>query len=396
MYAIRAAVAFDGESFLSDGATVLIEGDEIRGVEAYGFAPPSDCTVASYDGTLLPGLIDTHTHLVGDSGRDALDRVAGYSEEEIESVVTAGLRRQLAAGVTTVRDLGDRRFNVADRRHREGEPTVVAAGPPLTSAGGHCHYLGGEVSATEEIRTAIAERVERGVDVVKVMASGGMTTPGTDQLGTQFGDSDLRLIVDLAHGAGLPVTAHAHALVAVRQAVTAGVDGIEHCSCLTERGPVVDPVLLEDIAAAGIVVCATAGGDITKLGPPPPHILALMKRMGSTPEQVFGQRGAMLAQLHRSGVRLLMGADSGINDIKAHGVIGLAVADHLKAGIPVAAVLAGATSLAADICGLGATKGRLRAGNDADLVVVGSDPRTDTAAISDVQAVVLRGKLVSP
>ncbi len=110
----------------------------------------------------------------------------------------------------------------------------------MTSVGGHCHYLGGEVSGEAEIRSAIAARVDHGVDVVKVMASGGMLTPGTDQLGSQFSDQDFQLIVDLAHAAGLPVTAHAHALVAVRQALTVGVDGIEHCTCLTVQGPVID------------------------------------------------------------------------------------------------------------------------------------------------------------
>jgi imidazolonepropionase-like amidohydrolase len=395
MYALRAPLAFDGEAFLSDGATVLFDGDQIRGVEGYGFPTPSDCTVASFDGTLLPGLIDTHTHLVGDSERDALDRVAGYSDAELETVVTAALRRQLAAGVTTVRDLGDRRFNVARRRHRDGEPTVVAAGPPLTSVGGHCYYLGGEVSGEEQIRTAIADRVDHAVDVVKVMASGGMTTPGTDQLGTQFSDADLRLVVDLAHAAGLPITAHAHALVAVRQAINAGVDGIEHCSCLTEHGPTVDPELFDRIAAAGIVVCATSGGDVTKLGPPPPHIQALMERMGTTPEQVFGERAALLRQLHESGVTLVAGVYSGINHVKAHGIIGLGIAEHLRAGIPSPVVLAGATALAANACGLGLTKGRLRTGYDADLVVVGTDPRTDPAAITDIRAVVLRGQSIS-
>ena len=88
----------------------------------------------------MPGLIDTHVHLVADSAFGALDRVAGYTDDEIDAVVSEGLRRQLAAGVTTVRDLGDRRFCVVDRRDRQRsgaasgpEPTILAAGPPITS-----------------------------------------------------------------------------------------------------------------------------------------------------------------------------------------------------------------------------------------------------------------------
>src|SRR5204863_8635949 len=101
------------------------------------------------------------------------------------------VRDQLLAGVTTVRDLGDRRFCVLDRRDRQRsgpvtEPTIVVSGPPLTSKDGHCHYMGGEVSGADEIIGAVAERVERGVDIIKVMASGGVNTPGTDVMLTQF------------------------------------------------------------------------------------------------------------------------------------------------------------------------------------------------------------------
>jgi imidazolonepropionase-like amidohydrolase len=111
----------------------------------------------------------------------------------------------------------------------------VASGPPLTSVGGHCHFLGGEVANRDQISTGMRERVQRGVDVVKVMASGGMTTPGSDVMGTQFSADEMHLLVELAHEAGLPITAHAHSLAAVERSVDAGVDCIEHCSCLTEK-----------------------------------------------------------------------------------------------------------------------------------------------------------------
>ena len=119
MVAIRSARVFDGERFLDGGGTVLVRDGRIVGVEP-GFPDLGtdweivDCS----DGTVLPGLIDTHVHLVADSQQDALDRVAGFTEEEIDEVVTDGLRRSLAAGVTTVRDLGGW-FNVVGRRDRQ-------------------------------------------------------------------------------------------------------------------------------------------------------------------------------------------------------------------------------------------------------------------------------------
>jgi imidazolonepropionase-like amidohydrolase len=141
VFTIRANHAFDGEDFRAGGATVLVEDGGIVGVEPVGYEPPSDCDLVDYgDATVLPGLIDTHVHLVGDSDVMALERAAGYSLAEIDAVVVEALQRQLAAGVTTVRDLGDRQFKVVDRRDvqrqvDDGLPWIVASGPPITIPG---------------------------------------------------------------------------------------------------------------------------------------------------------------------------------------------------------------------------------------------------------------------
>jgi imidazolonepropionase-like amidohydrolase len=393
MWAIRADTAFDGAAFRPGGATVLIDDGQIVGVEDVGYVVPDGCRLVDHHGAVLPGLIDTHTHLVGDSRVGALDRVAGYSADELESVLRAALAAHLAAGVTTVRDMGDRDFAVVDRARRTGEPTVVAAGPPITSPAGHCFYLGGEVDGQDAIHAAVADRVEHGAQLVKVMASGGMLTPGSDQLGSQFSDADLRLIVELGHAAGLPVVAHAHPLTAVRQALAAAVDGIEHCSCLTEKGQVVEAEIFDALATAGVVVCVTAGGDVRDQGAPPPHIQTMLTRIGLTVDQVFGRKADLLAQLYRSGVRFTCGVDSGIAPIKAHGTVAASMIQHFDAGIPITDVLAGATSVSADVCALPA-KGRLRAGMDADMVLLDGDVRTDVAALGRVAGVVLSGQMV--
>jgi imidazolonepropionase-like amidohydrolase len=200
VFAIRAKHAFDGEDFRAGGATVLIEDGHIVGVEPVAYEPPSDCELVDYgDATVLPGLIDSHVHLVGDSGVMALERTAGISLEEVDAVVVASLQRHLAAGVTTVRDLGDRQFSVVERRNAQrqvddGLPWIVASGPPNTTPGGHCGYLGGEVSNADEIVAAVRARVERRVDVVKVMASGGMVTTGSDVFNPQFSIEEVRLL----------------------------------------------------------------------------------------------------------------------------------------------------------------------------------------------------------
>ena len=389
--AIRADRVFDGERFLPGGALVLLDDGRISAVEPAGAMVSDGRRVVEHPGgTLLPGLVDAHVHLCCDSGNGALDRLGDHTDATLADVIEASLRRQLAVGVTVVRDLGDRRYATLDWRRRPGLPTVVASGPPITVPGGHCWNMGGEVRGADGIRSAIAERADRGVDVVKVMASGGVNTRGTDVHACQFGDAELRLIVTLAHDAGLPVTAHAHALPAVQQSAEAGVDGIEHCTCLTADGVRTPPALLERLATAGTAVCPTIG--VVPGVTAPQVVREQLERHGLTPEL----RAEHAATLHRAGVRVVSGGDSGINEGKPHGLLPWSVIALRTAGVPMTAALASATSLAAEVCGLGNRKGRVRPGFDADLLVVDGDLATDPDALARPAAVVLGGCVTQP
>jgi len=339
--------------------------------------------------TLLPGLVNTHTHLCADGGVRALDQLADLADSDLDRIVTMSLRRQVAAGVTTVRDLGDRDWFVADRRaDRAGLPRVLASGPPITAGGGHCAVMGGAVpgirgSRLPQLLAAVDARAERAVDVVKIMASGGVMTPGTDPAVAEFDLPELRAVVERAHARGLPVTAHAHALDAVRGAVRAGADGIEHGTCMTARGPWLPADLLAGLAAARIVVCPTGG----RHGELPERARALMERFSLTLETFNLHFGAM----HEAGVRLVGGDDSGINPGKPHGILPAAVADLVGYGLAVPEALAAVTGLAADAVGLGRVTGRLRAGLAADLLIVRGDLRRDAGALERLLAVVVRG-----
>jgi imidazolonepropionase-like amidohydrolase len=251
--------------------------------------------------------------------------------------------------------------------------------------------MGGAVSGVDQLRRAVRERAERGADLVKIMTSGGVLTPNTDIRACQFTLEELQTVVDEAHRLGLPVTAHAHALAAVEQCVAARVDGIEHCSCLDESGASTPPELATAIAAAGIAVCPTLGHDLSALADVPPAVLALAARTGVTVEQ----RPAQVGQLYRAGVRLISGADSGINAVKPHGILPRAVIELVAAGVPATAALASATGDAARACGLADRTGRLRVGLDADLLLVDGDPTTDITTIRNVRVVISRGRLVT-
>jgi imidazolonepropionase-like amidohydrolase len=406
MLALRSAALFDGVRLTAGAVTVLVEGGSITGVED-GHPPlGSDVEVMDLgDATVLPGLIDTHVHLVTDNAANALDLVAGYTEDEIEAVVSRSLAAHLAAGVTTVRDLGDRRFVVVDRRDAQRSsgsgpdgpvaPTILGSGPPLTSPGGHCHYMGGEVDGPAEIENAVRERIDRGVDVVKVMASGGMATTGTDVMAPQFDLDELRLIVRTAHAAGIPVTAHAHALAAVELALQAGVDGLEHCSCLTPQGPRISDDLIARLAEGAVPIGAAL------MAPPPasfehapPNIKKLMAQLGVTPEQMLETRRAAVGRMHAGGVRFVGGSDAGINDFMCHGLMRNGLSFLQSAGASVAKSLAAGTSLAAAACGVADRKGFVRKGFDADLLVVDGRFGSDLAPLEQVRQVMLGGQLV--
>jgi imidazolonepropionase-like amidohydrolase len=389
MRGYRASIAFDGERTLPGGALVLVEDGVIVGVEAASFPPPYGCEVTDHP-ALLPGLIDTHVHLCADSSPGALDLVPGRTPAELRAVVAASLQQHLHAGVTTVRDLGDHRWTVVDLGQPSDAPTIIASGPPLTTPEGHCWSMGGEVTGIDGLRSAVRERAERGATVVKIMTSGGAMTAGTDVQDCQFGVEEIRAVVDEAHRLGLPVTAHAHPVTAVENALAAGVDGIEHGSCMTPTGFHAPPDLLDRLARSEIYVGPTVarvpGID------PPPSVQAMLARMGATWEDLLAHVG----RLYRAGVTLVSGVDAGIGPGKLHGLLPTALSQMADCGLPADAVLASATSVAARACGLDHRTGRLAVGLDADLLMVDGDPTTDVTSLLRPRLVVSRGRDVSP
>jgi imidazolonepropionase-like amidohydrolase len=394
MHGFRADRAFDGDRLLTAGALVLVADGTIVGIEAGTAAAPAGCPVTYLPGTtLLPGLIDTHTHLCADGTIGTLDRLAGCSPAELDAAVDTALVAHLDRGVTTVRDLGDQAWTVLDRHRgeRPDRPRVIASGPPVTSIGGHCADMGGAVGGIPGLRRAVRERAERGADLVKLMTSGGVTTPGTDINACQFGLDEVRTVVEEAHRHGLPVTAHAHALDAVRQCLAAGVDGIEHCSCATADGTHTPPELAAGIAAAGIAVCPTLGFDLGALGamgdPAGPALAAARRQV----DEHLAERRPQVQALYRAGVDLVSGVDAGIHPVKPHGGLAEAVIDLVGCGVPAITALASATARAARACGIAGRTGRLRAGLDADLLLVAGDPTTDITALRAVRTVVRHG-----
>lgn len=379
MRGLRAARLFDGERLYTDNPLVLVRGGTIVAVgDRAGDVPVTDLG----DVTLLPGLVDAHVHLGFDPCGDPVRQSLEDPDEVVLDRMRDNARAALAVGVTTVRDLGDRGY--LSLRLRDGRatdlPEILCAGPPLTRRRGHCWFLGGEADSREEIAAAIEERAARGVDVIKIMATGGVITPGWAPHEPQYDEDALRYAVDTAHRYGLPVTAHAHGADGVAAALGAGVDGVEHASFLGPNGVAVTDEAIAALAAAQVFV----------------GVASARLPTGRPLSPLFRAVGEVFARQHRAGVRLVCSSDAGVDPQKPFDCLPHGVVDFRDViGLTDLGALRAATSLAADSCGVGHRKGRIRAGWDADLLAVAGDPVADVRALLAPVAVYRAGTVVA-
>ena len=381
---LRAGQVFDGER--SRGAAgVLIQDGKITDLDTSCAQPPEGAQVVDFgsDACLLPGLIDAHVHLALDASADVVTSLAACDDSALSDRIEAAAIRALYAGVTTVRDLGDRNYlslKLGKRFPSTALPHIVAAGPPVTTNGGHCYFLGGEAEGEAALRAAVRKRADLGCDVVKVMVSGGNLTAGSRPHESQYDLAALRVVVDEAHRAGLPAAAHVHAARAVADAVEAGFDTLEHVTFFTADGVNADPALLDRIAAGGVVVSVTVGS-IPDGSPPHP---AIAQRIAA----IVANHGRMF----RAGATMIPGTDAGVSPGKPHDVLPYALRALVeRIGMTPLQALRAATSTAASAIGLEATKGRIAAGADADVLVIRGNPLADIGSVTHVEAVFRAG-----
>jgi imidazolonepropionase-like amidohydrolase len=284
--------------------------------------------------------------------------------------------------VTTLRDLGDRNYVTLGLRGDSDLPTILCSGPPITPVQGHCWYLGGECADREALVAAVRERVDRGCDVIKIMATGGNLTPTIPPWKSQFTIDELRLVVEEAHRAGVPVAAHCHGDPGISDSIDVDVDTIEHCTFLNEdMDPDPEPELLERLASSEIALSATFG----RCPDAPPYPAYW--------EAIVPKTRAALATVHALGGCIVVGSDAGINSAKPHDVAPYAIHNLLGIGMTPIEALSAMTLGGADALGL-PEKGRGAPGADADLIAVSGDPSTDPEALADIVQVWKAGRPV--
>jgi imidazolonepropionase-like amidohydrolase len=390
MLAIRATQMFDGLQ-LMQRPMILVDRDRIAAVDCTGVAPPDGCQVIDLgDATLLPGLIDTHAHLVFDASTDPAGHLQAATDQALLAGARRAARRALDAGITCIRDMGDRSYLTLQLRDENAAqpalgPDIVPSGPPITVPGGHCWFLGGATTG-DGITAAVREHVRDGAAVIKIMATGGHMTSGPNPqalAASQFSPDELRAAADEAHRHGLPITAHAHGRDGIVAAHQAGFDGVEHASFLTSSGPRPDPEVIDDLAASGTFISTCIPGTVP--GVPLPPIIAAMAEPART----------LMRALADGGTRIVIGPDAGIGPHKPHHVLPHAIADMAQF-LGNAGALTAATRQAAGACNLTGRKGRIASGHDADILAVDGNPLSDIAAICRPVAIFHRGHLVPP
>jgi imidazolonepropionase-like amidohydrolase len=340
------------------------------------------------EATLLPGLIDIHQHLAFDASADAVDHLRADDDATLLLRMRLAAQGALAAGITTVRDLGDRNYLGLVLRDwfadgNEPGPRILASGPPLTVTNGHCWFLGGQADGEEGLRQAVREHAARGVDVIKVMATGGNMTPTIQPHESQYSLRELQSAVDEAHAHGLPVAAHAHGGQGIADAIAAGVDTIEHCTFFTADGVDADPATVEALVASGKTVSMTAAG-----------LPGRVPIFGAIAQRVDAIRANMGA-FYRAGARVVCSSDAGVAPSKPHHVLPFGVAGFLPSiGMSNAEAIVNVTRTAAESCGIDDVTGTLEVGKDADVLVVADNPLDDIQAIHRVIAVFARGQRI--
>ena len=339
--------------------------------------------------TVLPGLINCHVHLCFGAEPDPVRPLRDEPPALTAIKALARARQTLEAGVTTVRDLGGREYvELAVRRAiAEGlavGPRILAAGRPVCMTGGHGHFVAREADGPDDVRRAVREQLKAGADVIKLIATGGVMTPGVEPGSPQLTRDEMRAGVEEAAKAGRRTAAHAMSSEGIGNAVEAGIDTVEHGVFLTEE-------IAAAMARRGTFLVATLNA--------PAAIVAGGLAAGIPPFMVKKSEQVMEAHVRSfrlalaAGVRMAAGADSG-TPLNPHGSLLPELRLMVRHGMTPLEAIRAATVTAAAALGRDAEIGRIAPGYRADLLVVAGDPAEGIEALADVRRVFVDGRPV--
>jgi imidazolonepropionase-like amidohydrolase len=399
--AVRAGRLIDPDSgTVLTNQVILIKDGKIQAVGGALSLPANATVIDLSQKTVLPGLIDCHTHVAdGQSDGEPFNVLRKTASQiALESVPNA--RAMLLSGFTTVRDVGTYRalndiaLRDAIARGDVIGPRMFVAGAYITITGGagamtgqapdiqlpwDLHY--GEANSPWEVRQKVRLLAHDGVDVIKMLSTGAVLTHGSSPMSIEFTEEELQAGVDEASHFGLRVAVHAHAAQGIRNAILAGAASVEHAEMLDDEliamakqhGTYLDMDIYDE-------ECIQAGA---KTGQTPADFLQHDADLGRIQRENFGKAV-------RAGAKMAFGTDAGVC---AYGTSGKQFAFMVKYGMTPMQAIQAATSNAADLLGHANEVGSIKAGKYADLVAVSGDPLKDISLLERVEFVMKDGKV---
>ena len=369
-------LVFDGASLLTDHA-VLVDGARIERV-----APTAEFT--GYEGeradtagaTLLPGLFDCHVHLVCGGDSDPFGRLKTMAPGEITVLAMENAQATLAGGITAVRDCGGKdylEFAVRDACNagRLPGPAISAAGRLICMTGGHGNSVGRVADGVDDVVRAVREQIHAGSDLIKIMATGGVMTPGVNPEDAHYSAKEMAAGIAEGHRFHKPCASHAQGREGILNAVRGGIDSIEH-------GIFMDDTCIEEMIERGTYVVPTLAAIVNMLANAEHGIPDYIMEKA---ERVAGVHRKAITAFYKAGGRIAMGTDAG-TPFNMHGENTFELACMVDVGMTSTDALIAGTATAADLCQLG-DRGRVADGAIADFLLVNGNPIDDIAAAAD-------------
>jgi imidazolonepropionase-like amidohydrolase len=383
--AIHHVRLIDGTGAVLDHATLLVRSTKILAV-----GPSKEVRIPKgtvrIDGrglTIIPGLIDCHVHLCLGGEPD----VVGALESEQPSYTLLKSAKHatatIDAGFTTVRDVGSRDHSIFTLKQAIETglmpgPHIVGAGRAICMIGGHARFIGQEVEGTEQVRRVVAEQVAAGAGVIKVIASGGVLTPGTSPDEAQMTREELAAAVDAAQQAGRRVAAHAHGATGMKNAINAGVRSIEHATLLDDESGALmkryGVYMVPTLSALATTAACRPGCGIPES--------ALVKAKSMTKRHQASFKAA-----HQSGIAIAMGTDAG-TPFNYHGENAQELERMVALGMTPMEAIVASTATAAQLIGIQDSVGTLAKGMEADLVILKGNPLRQIDGLRDRSKIV--------
>lgn len=395
--AVKAAHMVDVRNgTLVDNAVVLISGERITAAGSKLAIPAGAQVIDLGNKTLLPGLIDSHTHITG------APEDAGYSliAKSVPRMTLQGAKNALVtlrAGFTTIRDVGaDNYMDIGLRDAiNEGDvpgPRILASGPPLSITGGHCDETMhapeykitalGVADGADEAMKVTRRNIKYGADVIKICATGGVLSFGDDPRTSQYTLEELKAIIGDAHRLGRKTAAHAHGGDGIKLSVLAGIDSIEHGSYIDDEG-----IKLMKEHKTYLVPTLYLGDWLIENA----EAIKLPKPLLEKAKVVLPAARVNIGKAIKAGVPIAFGTDAAVYP---HGLNAREFGVLVKLGMTPAQAIRTATINAADLLGWSDKVGSIEAGKYADLIAVEGDPLKNVQTLEQVQWVMKGGAVV--